>query len=192
MLSLCLSVLDTQDETLFLEIYLTYRDPMFRSAYDVLHNFHDAEDALQETFLALAKNFSPIRRLDPSKYFSYLCRAARNHALNHCVKQNAMRKREILYSLPEVTDKMLSRLDATLNEICRKNDLETVRRCVQELPMTYRDILYLSIVDNLKAPKIAAMLGMSHAAVRQQLHRGKEMLLESLKKEGIVPNEKTK
>ena len=54
------------------------------------------------------------------------------------------------------------------------------------LPAHYRQVLLLRYDNGYSSREIAAMLGMSLAAVRKQLTRGKQLLRQILEKEGVV------
>ena len=48
----------------FALLYDTYKGLMFRVARRLLHSDADAEDAVHEAFVALARNFSKINEID--------------------------------------------------------------------------------------------------------------------------------
>ena len=41
-------------------LYYTYRRLMYKIAYEILNNKHDAEDAVSETFFKISKNMDRI------------------------------------------------------------------------------------------------------------------------------------
>jgi RNA polymerase sigma-70 factor (ECF subfamily) len=55
-----------------------------------------------------------------------------------------------------------------------------VERALAELPMRYREVLLLIAVEGFGANDVAAMLGLSHAAVRQRLSRGRAAIARVL------------
>ena len=57
-----LTMIDSpEDQDRFIEIYNHYKDYLQHLALEILHNFDDAEDAVQETFFYVAKNLNKIR-----------------------------------------------------------------------------------------------------------------------------------
>ena len=67
MLSLYLAALESDgDKKQFRELYRRYHRVMERTALAVLHDPHDAEEAVQEAFLRVIENFSKI-------YENYIC-----------------------------------------------------------------------------------------------------------------------
>ena len=60
MLCINMSFSDIEDENIFERLYYKYRNLMYTVAFDILHNTSDAEDAVSEAFLRIAKNFSLV------------------------------------------------------------------------------------------------------------------------------------
>lgn len=67
MIALYLSLVDENQKDKFEKVYYKYKDLMFYIAYEVLRNERDAEDAVQEGFLRIAKNISKILDVNSSK-----------------------------------------------------------------------------------------------------------------------------
>ena len=57
---------DPRDDEKFIQIYELYRNSMFNKANSILHNVQDAEDAVQEAFISIAKNRSVTKPEDSS------------------------------------------------------------------------------------------------------------------------------
>ena len=54
MLSLYLSMVETDEQrTLVEQLFFDYEQIMFRTAFAVLHNEHDSEDAVHEAFIRI-------------------------------------------------------------------------------------------------------------------------------------------
>ena len=52
MLSIYLSMVETDEQRTFIEqLYKTYERKMYGAAFDILHNKHDAEDAVHSAFV---------------------------------------------------------------------------------------------------------------------------------------------
>lgn len=67
----------------FEEIYEKYRQQMFFRANQILKNEYEAEDALQDAFIGIARNMKTINTIANSQdLFYYLMRAAENAAYN--------------------------------------------------------------------------------------------------------------
>ena len=51
---------------------------------------------------------------------------------------------------------------------------------IRALPPAYADVLYFALVQEMPAAKIAKLLGLTPAAVRKRISRGREMLQKEL------------
>ena len=78
-----LSVLDDPHKEDEFELFIKkYERVMFSVAYGVLKNHHDAEDAVIDAMVGIAKRFTFVSGLDCSAKKVYACRCARNRAIN--------------------------------------------------------------------------------------------------------------
>ena len=63
---------DDDDKNYFEQLYLKYRQDMYRTAYGILHNKEDSEDAVHQAFLQIADNFAKIRSLPCQEILAFL------------------------------------------------------------------------------------------------------------------------
>ena len=98
-----LSLLDTEEEKLqFRDLHDRYARLLFAAARRILGNEQDAEDAVQEAFLATAKHFSKISRLERHKLRSYLVTIVESKAIDIYRKKSAHPSQELLESIQGV------------------------------------------------------------------------------------------
>jgi RNA polymerase sigma-70 factor (ECF subfamily) len=140
---------------------------VFRVAYALLRNAHDAEDAVQETFLKLYRT-GAWQNMEDEKAF--LARATWRMAV-----ERLPRKRE------ELPDQEAASHDASPEEAAIAADrIATVQRLVDALPEELRQPLALSTVEELSSREIAALMGLPEGTVRTRLMRARQMLKEKL------------
>ena len=143
---------------------------VFRTAYAVLNDRQDAEDVMQDTFLAYyltSEDFESeehIRR--------WLLTVAVNKAKN-LVKSAWKRKRRSFEELDSVgvTVGFSSAEDRELLD------------AVAELPLRCRTVIHLFYYEDYKVKEIAEMLDVSENTVKSQLHRGRKLLKAILREE---------
>ena len=88
MLMIYLAMVETPEEqSLFEQIYYTYRKQMFFVANSILDDEILAEDALQEAFLGIAKQIKLFRDMPENKVKAYVLTAAKNAAINICKQE---------------------------------------------------------------------------------------------------------
>jgi RNA polymerase sigma-70 factor (ECF subfamily) len=174
MLAVYLAMLDDdEDRERFEELYLKYRQDMYSVAYKVLHNVHDAEDAVHQAFLRIANNFEKIEEVDCPKTKAYTVIIVRNVAINiynHNKKSSA-------YNVSIDTDAGSTIVDdSTFNEV----DYQYLVSKITSLPDIYKDVLYLKHVQGYSNDEISQLLDVSKDAVYKRLQRAKSLLLDLL------------
>jgi len=152
---------------------------VYRIAFSVLRNHHDAEDATQETFVRLLRHgrqnqLASLRHLRP-----WLARVVWRVALD--------RRRTLPeVSLDDVAEAVsaVSGLRANVagaDEIAASEQMKLLLgRLIEGLPRHLRDALNLSLTGELSSPEIAAVLGIPEGSVRERLWRARRMLKEKL------------
>lgn len=149
---------------------------LYRIAYSVLRNHHDAEDATQEAFvrvLRYRKKLDGVR--DPK---TWLARIAWRVAV-----ERSKKRPEVSLSQKETGDAVVqlrSQL-ASAEERALVNEMSTLlSSLIAALPEPLRDALRLSTVNELSPAEIAEVLGSSEASVRSRLFRARQILKEKL------------
>ena len=178
MLTFYLNMIDEcGDRDLFERLYEDYRSKMYYAAMGVLHNQQDAEDALHNAFLSIAKNIDKVSSLEQDESAAYLFRAAKNAALNLYAKKKKRDEYEISVEnyapFENISD----------DELIRKSeDLQTeeIANCLESLPEHYRVVLDLHFRHGYSVKQTANALGINTSTVKQRLVRGKKILLEKL------------
>lgn len=157
-----------RDDAEFTECVQRHSRLVFRVAYAVLRNSHDAEDVVQEVFLKLYRNnvWDGVR--DEK---AYLARVAWRAAVDHLPKQHQEAEDEAeiasAHSSPEQT--------AVNSDLQRK-----VHRLIDGLPEELRQPLALSTIEELTSGEIAQVMGIPEGTVRTRVLRARQLLREKL------------
>ncbi len=142
-----------------------YGDSIYRLCTVMLKNTFDAQDAIQECFLKYitkAPNFN-----DSEHEKAWLIKVAAN------VCKDMMRKRRRLS--PVSPDE--------IRNLGKSEDNAQILGLLVSLEEKYRIVIHLHYVEGYKTGEISAMLGISEAAVKKRLQRGREALREIYEKE---------
>lgn len=188
MLALYLAYLDDDnDKKLFEDMFLSYRKQMVTFAVTILGNEDDAQDAVGDVFLRIAqKNWDVVRGIDnETDLRNYLLKATKNTSLNKIKgkkKENVSLDTIIEYDMEGIED--LSD-DTFLEVICNKFEYDKVFEAIHSLNEKYRDAMYCHYVMEMTVPQTAKSLDQKLSATKQQLVRGKKMLLSLLSKKGV-------
>ena len=150
---------------------------VYRIAYSVSRNHHDAEDATQETFMRVLRYRRKLEGVDDAK--TWIARIAWRVAVEQTKKRPGA-------SLSEKdVEAAISRLVAgakTAEELAASNELTSIlESLIGALPEPLRDAMKLSTVEELRPGEIAEVLVTSEASVRSRLFRARQILKEKLK-----------
>ena len=174
MLSLYLSMVETGEQrTLVEQLFSDYEQIMFRTAFAVLHNEQDAEDAVHEAFIRIISNIDRVRCISPDKRKSYIIIITRNIAIDFCrsrMKQVDMNDTDIGDEGSDVE-----------RDLFGKYDCETLNSAISKLNDKLRQVLILYYYHDEPTGGIAQMLGISEVAVRSRLFRARKALYGILK-----------
>ena len=147
---------------------------VFQIAYSILGNSADAEDAAQETFLRAYQKFDSLREAE--KFRGWVNRIVFRLALN---RQRSRRRRLIRDTAWQMTE-MLTTVDG-MKDAEQLVMLERLRREIERLPKKLRSVLQLSLVEEMEAADVGAVLGIPAGTVRSRLHTARKLLLEVMK-----------
>jgi RNA polymerase sigma-70 factor, ECF subfamily len=149
---------------------------VFRVAYAVLLNPHDAEDAVQETFLKLYRNRG-WRNMENERAF--LARVAWRIAVDRRSGSVHTSAYSIDEGAFEVTDPQSSGPDPE-EALIFADDHALIHSMIDALPEELRVPLILSSDDELNSNQIGRILGIPEGTVRTRLQRARQFLRQKL------------
>lgn len=180
MLLFYMALIDAEeDKDTFEEIYNGYRKQMFTVAVGILNNEADAEDAVQEAFLGIAKSMHRVPKETAAQQRAYVLTVARNAAFKVAREQ---KKWQAYIDIENLS--MSANIDLFEQIVNSENRTRTME-LLAILPLQYREVLMLRYVYEMKPKEIGELLGRKVTTVQQQLTRGKKMLSALCEKEEI-------
>lgn len=159
----------------FVQIFHLYQDKMMRIAESILHNYYDAEDAVQAAFFAISRNIDKLPDASSKATEIYVCKCAKNAALNMLPSKKL---RDNLLDIDEQDD--LS-YENTYEQYMSEENYRLIVEAIKEIPEKYRDVLSLYYIYEMKPGEIASSLGQSVETVKSRIKRGKAILIKNLK-----------
>jgi RNA polymerase sigma-70 factor (ECF subfamily) len=139
---------------------------VFRVAYAVLRNSHDAEDVVQEVFLKLYRNGAWRTARDEKAYFA---RVAWRTAIDRLPKKHA-----------EEEDVELASTHPSPEQLAEADWQSKIHRLIDGLPEELRQPLALSTIQELTSNQIAEVMGIPEGTVRTRIMRARQVLREKL------------
>lgn len=175
MLELCLAMLDSVEEKNMMEqLYRNYSQFMYKTAYTILKNAADAEDAVQEAFMRVAKCLSKMDEVNSPKTKSYLFIITKNAAIDIYNE-----KKKIKTTSEEWLEEDVQ--DIFSDNILENYNFQFIVEQLKQLSPKYRDVLMLTI-QGYGAEEVAKVLHIRVDAVYQRLSRARKEFKERLVK----------
>ncbi len=155
-----------------------HKQMVYRIAYSVLRNHHDAEDAAQDAFLKAFRAASKLPEVRDRK--AWMARIAWNAALDGRRQRPAPQETVSAEQL-EAGVRRLRAAGRGPEEIAAGGEMQRLLgMLIQSLPATLREAVTLSTVEDLSYSEIAETLEITEAAVRARLHQARRQLREKL------------
>jgi RNA polymerase sigma-70 factor (ECF subfamily) len=157
------------------EVVREHADRVYRLAYRLTGNAHDAEDLTQETFIRV---FRSLANYKPGTFEGWLHRITTNLFLDMARRRSRLR----MEGLPDDTDRLAGD-DPSPEQVYVDTHLDPeLQSALDELPPEFRAAVVLCDVEGLSYEEIGATLGVKLGTVRSRIHRGRQALRASLER----------
>lgn len=175
MLQLYLALIDTEeDKNKFVIFYEQYKKLMFYVAMEILKDSHLSEDAVQEAFLRIVKNFHKIGDIMSHETKAFAVIITRNVAIDFYNKEK---------KIIEINQYLSESVIDNEDNLFSNAPYEKLIDYILELPLNYKDVLYLHLVYNYSFNEIGNLLGITAENARKRAQRGKQILQKKIKEE---------
>ncbi len=155
------------------ELVAEHADSVYRLAFRLSGNQHDAEDLTQETFMRVFRNLKSYR---PGTFEGWLHRITTNLFLDMVRHRSKIRMEE----LPEDYERVPG-TSLTPEQVYTASNLDpALQRSLDELSPDFRVAVVLCDVVGMSYEEIAETLGVKMGTVRSRIHRGRLQLRRSL------------
>ena len=168
-----------QEERSATEVHLvalveSYGPLLFRVAHAILRSRHDAEDAVQDTFVRVLQHRKTLPEVRDLRV--WLVRIAWNVSLD---RRRRIRPDQMDELFAGTLAAQIVPADRALGESRR---LTLLLAEIEALPKLERQVLLLSAVEELATAEVAAVIGKSESATRALLFRARQRLKERMEK----------
>ncbi len=149
---------------------------VYRIAYSVLRNHHDAEDATQETFVRVLRYQRKLQGVRDRK--TWLARIAWRVAVERRKKVSEVPMEDV--EAEATVAQLRSQLTSADENVLGQEMTGMLATLISALPAQLRDVVTLSAMQELGSAEIAEVLGTSESAVRSRIFRARQVLKEKL------------
>jgi RNA polymerase sigma factor (sigma-70 family) len=157
------------------DVVREHGDRVYRLAYRLTGNQHDAEDLTQETFIRV---FRSLATYQPGTFEGWLHRITTNLFLDMARRRARVR----MEGLPDDTDRIAGG-GPSPEQVYSSNHLDPeLQAALDELHPDFRAAVVLCDVEGLSYEEIGATLGVKLGTVRSRIHRGRQALRNALER----------
>lgn len=159
------------------ELVRQHADRVYRLAYRLSGNQHDAEDLTQETFIRV---FRSVQNYQPGTFEGWLHRITTNLFLDMVRRRSRIR----MEALPEDYERVPAG-DPNPEQIYHDSRLGAdLQAALDSLAPEFRAAVVLCDIEGLSYEEIGATLGVKLGTVRSRIHRGRQALRDHLAAHG--------
>lgn len=177
------------------EIYRVHGSMMMRTAMGILKQKQDAEDALQNSIISLARHMDALGDVGDYRTVSYVRTVVKHAAIDIYRKRNRghLSYEELLTQHQDGTIFAAKQhsgsvgigengLPGSVEElVCSEEGVRRIVEAIANLGEGYREVLSLFYLNELSPREIADVLHRPYNTVRSQINRGRKALQNSLK-----------
>jgi len=157
------------------EIYRLYYKAMYATSLRILNDQAEAEDAMQESFLAAFLKLKTYR--GEMNFGAWLKRIVINKSIDQ------LRTRKLRFE--EFSDNTDITEDVKNNDLFEPDEsmlkVQKIKEAIKLLPEGFRVVLSLALFEGYDHEEIAMILNISESTSRSQLTRAKRKLVEYLR-----------
>ncbi|MBR2621559.1 MAG: sigma-70 family RNA polymerase sigma factor [Clostridia bacterium] len=181
MLLFLMTIEDESDRNYVAQIYEQNKLKLYKIAYGIVKNHHDAEDCVQDVIIALIDYLETYRAASDVHQKNILFRMCRNIAIDKYRESNRKKSREA--NVQEIEGFELVDDERVDELFLKQENRQRLIDMINSLGDTYSDALYYFYYMQLSVQQIARMLSISEANVRMRLTRARRMLLANWEEE---------
>ncbi len=156
------------------EIVEEHSSRVYRLAYRLTGNVHDAEDLTHDVFIRV---FRSLHSYTPGTFEGWLHRITTNVFLDRMRRKQRIRFDALS---EESSARLPSREPSPEQAYDERHFDDDVQRALDALPPDFRAAVVLCDIEGLSYEEIAATLGIKLGTVRSRIHRGRALLRDAL------------
>ena len=156
------------------ELYKLYYKSMYNTSFRIVNNTLEAEDIMQESFLAAFEKLSSYK--GEVSFGAWLKKIVINRSLD------SLKKKSNLNGFNSLDDKTFQIAEEVVEpiETEQKWKVEQIRNAMMLLPDNYRIVTSLYLLEGYDHDEISQILNVTSSTSRSQLTRAKKKLYELL------------
>lgn len=150
--------------------FLSVKDATYRYAANLLRDYHEAEDAVQDLYEKLWRRRLFLRK---SSFHSLVMTSIRNICLDTLRRRERLRQTFVATPTEAIFyDEQESKAELT----------PLIEHIISRLPEREREVMHLRDCEQMEFEDIASIIGITESAVRMALSRARQKVRDELSK----------
>lgn len=165
------------DHAAFARVVDVTRNTVAAIALAIVRDVELSHDVAQDVYLHAWRDLRRLR--EPTSFLPWLRQLARNRA-HHALRSQVRHRRRIDSAGDSVLEAAADPRPDALHALLDREQADAVEATLTQLPAPAREVLVLYYREGSSTAHVAALLGVSEAAVRQRLARARRVLREGV------------
>ncbi|MCD2263326.1 RNA polymerase sigma factor SigE [Dietzia aurantiaca] len=170
---------DAADMPSWSELVAQHGDRVYRLAFRLCGNAHDAEDITQEAFIRV---FRSLDNYKPGTFEGWMHRIVTNLFLDLARRRGRIR----FEALPEDAERVPGRERSPEQVLSEESFDPVLQTALANLSPEFRAAVVLSDIEDLSYEEVGRILGVKMGTVRSRIHRGRAALRAELEAAGVT------
>jgi len=177
-------LIDNEANRQFVEqLYDQYKNLLFMCANEILQDKQLSEDAIQETFIRVLDNIHKIGDLHCPRTRNFLVTICRNVSINMYNQKKRVNSADI--ETLDMEEDFEHTAHSPLEIVVSNDTVVHIKDAIKKLKPLYRDVLLLKPAHGRSNDEICKMLQIAPETLKKRLARGRKMLVQILREEGL-------
>lgn len=161
------------------DLVAQHGDRVYRLAFRLCGNAHDAEDITQEAFIRV---FRSLDKYKPGTFEGWMHRIVTNLFLDMARRRSRIR----FETLPEDAERVPGRERSPEQVLSEESFDPVLQTALANLSPEFRAAVVLSDIEDLSYEEVGRILGVKMGTVRSRIHRGRAALRAELEAAGVT------
>lgn len=170
---------DVSDMPSWSDLVAQHGDRVYRLAFRLSGNAHDAEDITQEAFIRV---FRSLDKYKPGTFEGWMHRIVTNLFLDLARRRARIR----FEALPEDAERVPGRVRSPEQVLSEESFDPVLQTALANLSPEFRAAVVLSDIEDLSYEEVGRILGVKMGTVRSRIHRGRAALRAELEAAGVT------
>lgn len=158
------------------QLFDLYEKRMYGTAFHILQDVGQAEDAVQDAFLKVMSHLNQIKKPDSPETKQFMVRIIRSAAID-IYRKNQRDRAFTVFDPEDVRKNQQSFVDGNLKTV---EDRQVIQRVLMALDEKYREVLELKCYFGLSHREIAMLLEISEDTAAKRYERAKKIALKMI------------